>query len=79
MMITRLSSKGQIVLPKNIREQLALKEGAELKVEVIKGKIVLEPVVGKMKPGWRRWKGILKGSKVLEEHLAEHAIEVEQV
>ncbi|MGB9663085.1 MAG: AbrB/MazE/SpoVT family DNA-binding domain-containing protein [Moorellaceae bacterium] len=77
-MITRLSSKGQIVLPKNIREQLALKEGAELKVEVIKGKIVLEPVVDKMEPGWRRWKGILKGSKVLEEHLAEHAIEVEQ-
>ncbi|MGI9952155.1 AbrB/MazE/SpoVT family DNA-binding domain-containing protein [Moorellaceae bacterium AZ2] len=78
MIITRLSSKGQIVLPKNIREQLALKEGAELKVEVIKGKIVLEPVVGNTEPGWRRWKGILKGSKVLEEHLAEHAIEVEQ-
>ncbi len=78
MMITRLSSKGQVVLPKNIREQLALKEGAELKVEVIKGKIVLEPVVGKTEAGWRRWKGILKGSKVLEEHLAEHALEVEQ-
>lgn len=77
MIVTRLSSKGQIVLPKNIREQLALKEGAELKVEVIKGKIVLEPLAGKTEPGWRRWKGILKGSKALEEHLAEHAIELE--
>lgn len=78
MIITRLSSKGQVVLPKNIREQLALKEGAELKVEVIKGKIVLEPLFFVPEPGWHRWRGALKGSKVLEEHLAEHAIEVEQ-
>ncbi|GAB6275339.1 MAG: hypothetical protein STSR0004_22040 [Peptococcaceae bacterium] len=32
MEIVRLSSKGQLVLPKNVRERLALKQGLELNV-----------------------------------------------
>ncbi|MCL6639093.1 MAG: AbrB/MazE/SpoVT family DNA-binding domain-containing protein [Firmicutes bacterium] len=72
MEIVRLSSKGQLVLPKNVRERLALKRGLELKVELIGGKIILEPVYQETKTDWRRWRGSLKGGRALEEHLEEH-------
>jgi AbrB family looped-hinge helix DNA binding protein len=43
-MLLRLSSKGQVVIPKSIREALRLKNGDQFQVRVIDGKIVLEPV-----------------------------------
>ncbi len=43
-MLLRLSSKGQLVIPKTIRESLMLKNGDQFKAHVIDGKIVLEPV-----------------------------------
>ncbi|MCI0555315.1 MAG: AbrB/MazE/SpoVT family DNA-binding domain-containing protein [Anaerolineae bacterium] len=43
-MLLRLSSKGQVVIPKTIRESLRLKNGDQFQVRVIDGKIVLEPV-----------------------------------
>lgn len=57
MEIARLSSKGQLVLPKNIRDKLALQRGGELKIELVEGKIILEPVSKETKSGWRRWGG----------------------
>jgi len=72
MEIVRLSSKGQLVLPKNVRERLALKQGLELNVELREGKIILEPVRQETRTVWRRWRGSLKGKRVLEEHLEEH-------
>ncbi|WP_338824777.1 hypothetical protein MHOCP_03620 [Moorella humiferrea] len=78
MEIARLSSKGQLVLPKNIRDKLALQRGGELKIELVEGKIILEPVSKETKSGWRRWGGALRGSRVLEEHLIEHKLEVAQ-
>jgi len=44
MEVVRLSSKGQLVLPKNVRERLALKRGSELNVELREEKIILEPI-----------------------------------
>ena len=41
----RLSSKGQIVIPRWIREKLDLRKGDELLVELDKSCIVLKPVV----------------------------------
>ena len=35
MLTTRLSSKGQMIVPKKIRDRLAIKPGAELAVELI--------------------------------------------
>ena len=35
METTKLSSKGQMIIPKRIRDQLALKPGADLRVELI--------------------------------------------
>jgi len=43
-MLLRLSSKGQLVLPKALREQLRLKNGDQFQARVVDGRIVLEPV-----------------------------------
>ncbi|MDH7577532.1 MAG: AbrB/MazE/SpoVT family DNA-binding domain-containing protein [Bacillota bacterium] len=72
MEIVRLSSKGQPVLPKNVRERLALKRGLELKVELIGGKIILEPVYRETKTDWCRWRGTFeKRYAILGEAVAE--------
>lgn len=43
-MLLRLSSKGQLVLPKPIRERLRLKSGDQFRARVLDGNIILEPV-----------------------------------
>ncbi len=42
-MVIKLSSKGQIVIPKQIRNQLALQSGATFHVEVVGDEIHLRP------------------------------------
>jgi AbrB family looped-hinge helix DNA binding protein len=44
-MSVKLSSKGQLVLPKHIRQALQLKPGAEFEVDIVDGKIILRPVL----------------------------------
>ena len=41
----KLSSKGQLVIPKKIRRKLDLKPGTEFAVEVRQGQIILRPLV----------------------------------
>lgn len=48
-MTTTLSSKGQIVIPSEIRKKLALSEGTTILCELVDGKIILDPEPGKMK------------------------------
>jgi len=43
-MVLRLSSKGQLVIPKTIRESMRLKNGDQFQVRIEDGKIVLDPV-----------------------------------
>lgn len=43
-MLARLSSKGQLVIPKAIRQALGLRRGAQFYVELEEGKIILDPV-----------------------------------
>ena len=43
-MLTRLSSRGQLVIPKTIRQALGLRSGCQLRVRLGKGAIILEPV-----------------------------------
>ena len=43
-MVVRLSSKGQLVIPKSIRDALRLKTGAHFDAYLQEGKIILEPV-----------------------------------
>jgi AbrB family looped-hinge helix DNA binding protein len=43
-MLARLSSKGQIVIPKEVRESLGLEMGTEFHVQIEAGRIVLQPI-----------------------------------
>ena len=43
-MLVRLSSKGQLIVPKAIRLALGLRPGAQLHMELIQDRIILEPV-----------------------------------
>ena len=42
-MKTTLSSKGQVVIPLEIRKKLGLPAGAIISCEIVEGKIVLDP------------------------------------
>ena len=44
MTMVKLSSKGQLVIPRSIRKALGLGPGARFQVQVEGGRIVLEPV-----------------------------------
>ncbi|HLE82813.1 MAG TPA: AbrB/MazE/SpoVT family DNA-binding domain-containing protein [Thermoanaerobaculia bacterium] len=77
MATVTVSSKGQIVLPKRLREDLAIREGDRVELHREGDRIVLEPA---LKTGsqrsWRSWRGALAGSPALRDHLREHAEEV---
>jgi len=44
MVIIKMSSKGQVVIPKEIRDSLALKPGVKFNVRLDGKKIILEPI-----------------------------------
>ncbi len=73
-MLVTLSSKGQLVLPKSVRETLHLSAGARLRVEVDGEKIVLEPVVASPID---ELSGMFTGVDFLSELEAEHREELE--
>jgi AbrB family looped-hinge helix DNA binding protein len=73
-MLLRLSSKGQLVIPKTIRESLRLKNGDQFQVRVQDGKIVLEPVA---KGLIQKLHGKYKGHDMLTALEEEHRQEIE--
>ena len=44
MEITKISSKGQIVIPLRIRNELKINEGSVMAIEQIKGMVVLKKI-----------------------------------
>ena len=81
MATTRISERGQVVIPKEIREQLGLERGQVLEVEEWEGVILMRPRMqtgGSPAGGWRAWRGALEGSGALEDLEAEHRREVER-
>ena len=74
MPIIKLSSKGQIAIPKAIRDQLGLRKDMELSITVEGRRIVLEPA---LENSWEDLEGILKRTKVLELLEEEHRREIE--
>jgi AbrB family looped-hinge helix DNA binding protein len=44
MALTKLSTKGQVVLPKEVRDTLGIASGTELEVEVRDGVVLLTPI-----------------------------------
>jgi AbrB family looped-hinge helix DNA binding protein len=73
MAITKLSSKGQVVLPKEVRDKLGLHPGATLRVVVSGGKIEIEPLPKKLVD---RLYGRYSGSKLVQALEKEHAREI---
>ncbi len=74
-----ISSKGQIAIPKAVRERLNLKPGTEISIDVQGESLVMKRLVRDF-PDWRTMRGMVKtgGSltKALEaEHRAEFARE----
>ena len=74
MPIVKLSSKGQIAIPKGIRDQFGLKKDMRLSIAVEGRRIVLEPAP---ENSWRDLEGVLRGTKVLQLLEEEHRREIE--
>lgn len=74
MPIIKLSSKGQIAIPKAIRDQLGLRKDMRLSIAVEGRRIVLEPTP---ENSWEDLEGILKRTKVLQLLEDEHRREIE--
>ena len=73
-----LSSKGQIVLPRDLREALGLNEGDRVTVTLEDDHITLRPIRSSPPHNWRQWRGCLAGTNALQDHIAEHADEVQR-
>lgn len=58
MITAKLSSKGQLVIPKRVRKQLGIDRGAELSLRVEGNELILRKVD---RWDWRRWEGIFAG------------------
>ncbi|MBN1318275.1 MAG: AbrB/MazE/SpoVT family DNA-binding domain-containing protein [Anaerolineales bacterium] len=43
-MLARLSSKGQVVIPKDVRQKMSLHRGIEFEVKIQDGQIILKPI-----------------------------------
>jgi len=69
-MQTRVSVKGQIVIPAPLRRKYGIKKGMKVYVFEEGDKIVLEPVNDRL---LRSLRGILKGTGAFEEFVAERA------
>ncbi len=68
-----VSSKGQIVIPLDLRKELGLREGEQLEVASKADAIVLTRVRTRAgRRPWRAWAGALSGSNALAEHRKEH-------
>ena len=67
-----LSSKGQIAIPKTVRDALNLSEGAKLTLEVRGHQIVLSK-----KPAWKELAGAAAGADLLKRLAAERKWERE--
>lgn len=74
MICVKVSSKGQIAIPKGVREKTGIKRNMRLRIETDKDKIFLFPI----KNVWRNLEGILKGTDVIDELEKEHKEEIEK-
>lgn len=74
MLLTTISSKGQVSIPKGLRQKAGLAPGTQLEVALENGAIVLRKIV----PRFRRWRGVLAGTNAVGELEAEHRREVEE-
>ena len=73
MPIMKLSSKGQLVLPKEVRDQLGIQPGAALRVVVSGAKIEIEQLPKRLS---ERLYGRFAGTSLVQSLEADHAREI---
>ena len=82
MPTTTVSSKGQVVIPRALREKYRLTSGTRLQVAESEEGLVLAPIKqapsSRRQAGWRALRGSAKGTAALNEHLAEHSREAKR-
>lgn len=81
-MTTTVSSKGQVVIPRHLREKYRLTAGVRLEVIETDDGLVLT-LAKRSRPsgrqsGWQSLRGCAKGTEALKEHLAEHRREAKR-
>jgi AbrB family looped-hinge helix DNA binding protein len=72
--VVKLLSKGQIAIPKVIRDRLGLKQDMALEISVERSLILLKLL---RDDAWLGLEGRLKGTSVLEDLELEHRQEIE--
>jgi AbrB family looped-hinge helix DNA binding protein len=82
MATTTVSSKGQVVIPRHLREKHRLTSGVRLQISETDEGLVLSPIRrgrhSAGQAGWRSLRGSAKGADALKEHLAEHRREAKR-
>ncbi len=76
MAVVKVSSKGQVVIPKELRKKYGIKPETEVLISDVNGKIVVAPL---LEDAVRQSKGVLKGGRSLTKALlAARKLEREQ-
>ena len=70
-----ISSKGQIAIPKAVRERLNLKAGTEVVIDVQGEALVMKRLVREF-PDWRTMRGMFRGGDLLQDLANERASEL---
>jgi AbrB family looped-hinge helix DNA binding protein len=65
---TTVSSKGQIAIPKAVRERLNLKAGTEVSIDVQGEALIMKRLVRNY-PDWRTMQGMVRGEGSLTQAL----------
>jgi len=78
-MFTKISSKGQLVIPKPIRETLGLSKGTRFHIVIEGKKIILSPLPSPIDSLYGKYSGSDFLSELEEEHLREIKNEEEKV
>ena len=82
MATTTVSSKGQVVIPRHLREKHRLTSGVRLQISETDEGLVLSPIrragPSTRQREWRSLRGSAKGTDALREHLAEHRREAKR-
>ncbi len=79
-MTVKLSSKGQLIIPKEIRRALDLQPGATFDIKLVDDKIILQPVMDKvtLRETMDAIRQLVVGPSLLDELEKEHQRELEK-
>lgn len=76
MVVVTVSSKGQVVIPQEVRKKLNLMKGTRVQLDVRGGIVELRPLPRQGERDWRHWRGSLRKKDVVKKLEAEHAREI---